>query len=93
MDSFDAWVVDCCLLLPRMFIVRAVAYESYRAYVSGVFSSPLSENEFYSRMTEIPHVTATRCAVDKKFEKVFMGITLISEMVPPDDFIDEKEDW
>lgn len=74
-DSIAAFVSDCCMLDPGMFVSKQSIYEAYKKYCADAGYGAVSNRKFYERLLgAYPAITERRPAGGAR---VFAGIGLI----------------
>lgn len=78
-DPFNAWIKECCSFVPEAYLTRGEAYDHYKEYADSLGTSPDSTRDFYAKMRVTPKVKDSQIRINKKRERVFLGITINNE--------------
>ena len=75
-DPFNAWIIECCNMIPNAYITHEDAFTNYLEYCDELGADRDSKRGFYAKMRQVPKVKDVQKKVAGQSPRVFEGITL-----------------
>ena len=75
-DPFNAWMLECCVLIPNAYLTREEAFTNCQDYCDEIGADRIPKRNFYEKLRNTSKVRDTSKKITGKTVRVFEGITL-----------------